>query len=187
MHALESDSHGASGICLRFKRDHTRFVLASSKSGKINEFNREVSMKATVIGLLLAASAAFAQQPAAPAPKTYTSASDINALIAKAKSERKDNAPTVGENILRLAPYSAGLEYRGAVGPAAIHEKEAEFFYVIDGSATMITGGTLVEGKRNGDNLTGTGIEGGQSRSVGKGDFIVVPEGTAHWFSKIDG
>jgi mannose-6-phosphate isomerase-like protein (cupin superfamily) len=133
------------------------------------------------------ASAALAQQPAAPAPKTYTSAAEITALIAKAKGERKNDAPIVQENILRLDPYSAGLEYRGAVGPAAIHEKEAEFFYVIDGSATMITGGKLTEEKRNGENLTGTGIEGGTPRTIGKGDFIVVPENTAHWFSKIDG
>jgi hypothetical protein len=69
------------------------------------------------------ASAALAQQPAAPAPKTYTSAAEITALIAKAKGERKNDAPIVQENILRLDPYSAGLEYRGAVGPAAIHEK----------------------------------------------------------------
>jgi quercetin dioxygenase-like cupin family protein len=135
----------------------------------------------------LLASAAIAQQPAAPATKTYTSAAEISALIAKAKSDRKGDAPIVQENILRLAPYSAGLEYRGAVGPASIHEKEAEFFYVIDGTATLITGGKLTEEKRNGDNLTGTGIEGGTPRTVGKGDFIVVPENTAHWFSKIDG
>jgi mannose-6-phosphate isomerase-like protein (cupin superfamily) len=137
--------------------------------------------------LTLLAAAGLAQQPAAQPMKTFTSAADITALIAKAKSDRKGNAPTTTENILRLAPYNASLEYRAAVGPAAIHEKEAEFFYVIDGSATMITGGKLVEEKRNGDNLTGTGIEGGTPRSVGKGDFIVVPENTAHWFSAING
>lgn len=140
------------------------------------------------IGLSLAASAVMAQQPAAPAAKTYTSAADVTALIAKARSERKDNAPIVQENILRMSPYKdATLEYRGAVGPAAVHEKEAEYFYVIEGTGTMVTGGKLTEEKRNGDNLTGTGIEGGSARSIGKGDFILVPENTAHWFSKIDG
>jgi mannose-6-phosphate isomerase-like protein (cupin superfamily) len=137
--------------------------------------------------LTLLASAVLAQQPAAPPMKTYTSASDIMALIAKAKGDRKDNAPTTTENILRVAPYTASLEYRAAVGPAAVHEKEAEFFYVIDGSATMVTGGKLVDEKRNGENLTGTSIEGGTSRSVAKGDFIVVPENTPHWFSAING
>jgi mannose-6-phosphate isomerase-like protein (cupin superfamily) len=138
------------------------------------------------VTLTLLAAAAAAQQPAAQAMKTYTSSADITGLIAKAKAERKENQPTVTENILRVAPYNASLEYRSSVGPAAVHEKEAEFFYVIDGSATMVTGGKLVDEKRNGDNLTGTGIEGGTPRSVAKGDFIVVPESTAHWFSAIN-
>jgi mannose-6-phosphate isomerase-like protein (cupin superfamily) len=138
--------------------------------------------------LTLLAAAAVAQQPAALPMKTYTSAADITALIAKAKSDRKDNAPTTTENILRAAPYTASLEYRAAVGPAAVHEKEPEFFYVIDGSATLVTGGKLTAEKRtNAANLTGTGIEGGTPQSVAKGDFIVVPENTAHWFSAING
>ncbi|HEY3827128.1 MAG TPA: hypothetical protein VGL82_21385 [Bryobacteraceae bacterium] len=138
------------------------------------------------IGLtLLLAAAAIAQQPDGP-PHLYSSSADIQSLIAKARAARTNNQPTVTENILRLPGYQASLEYRASVGPAAIHDKEAEFFYVIDGSATMITGGKLTEEKRNGDNLTGTGIEGGTPRSVAKGDFIVVPEKTAHWFSKID-
>jgi quercetin dioxygenase-like cupin family protein len=45
-----------------------------------------------------------------------------------------------------------------------------------------------VEEKRtNPANLSGTAIEGGASRNVAKGDFIIVPEGTAHWFSAING
>jgi mannose-6-phosphate isomerase-like protein (cupin superfamily) len=120
--------------------------------------------------------------------KTFASAADVKALIAKAKSERKDNQPLVAEHILQLAPYNVNLEYRTAVGPAAVHEHEAEIFYVIDGSATMITGGKLANEKRaNAENLNGTGVEGGMSRPIAKGDFIVVPENTPHWFSKING
>jgi mannose-6-phosphate isomerase-like protein (cupin superfamily) len=69
-----------------------------------------------------------------------------------------------------------------------VHEREAELFYVIDGSATMITGGKLVnESRTNPANLTGSAVEGGTSRHVAKGDFIIVPENTPHWFSAIDG
>ena len=147
-------------------------------------------MRAIAISLTLTlvATAALAQQPAAQAMKTFSSSTDVTALIAKAKSERKGDAPVVAERILALAPYNANLEYRAAVGPAAVHEKDAEMFYVIDGSATMVTGGKLVNEKRNNaDNLGGTGIEGGQSRQIAKGDFIMVPENTAHWFSQING
>ena len=139
------------------------------------------------LALTLFAAAAMAQQPAR-ATKTYTSADEIKSLMAKAKSERKGDAPLVAEQILTLAPYNANLEYRGAVGPAAVHEKEAEMFYVIDGSATLMTGGKLVNEKRtNAENLTGTGIENGMSRNIGKGDFVIVPENTPHWFSSING
>ena len=148
-----------------------------------------MKMIGIALTLMLLATAAVAQQPAtaAQAMKTYTSSADITSLIAKAKSDRKENQPIVTENILRVAPYNASLEYRASVGAAAIHETEAEFFYVIDGSATMVTGGKLVGGTRNGENLTGTGIDGGSSRNIAKGDFIVVPENTAHWFSTING
>lgn len=146
-----------------------------------------IGIALTLTLLTAAAPQLGAQQPASQPLHTYSSAADVAALIAKAKSERTNNQPTVTENILRAAPYQASLEYRASVGPAAVHEKEAEFFYVIDGSATMVTGGKLVDEKRNGANLTGTAIEGGAPRSVAKGDFIVVPENTAHWFSNING
>jgi mannose-6-phosphate isomerase-like protein (cupin superfamily) len=137
--------------------------------------------------LTIAVGFACAQQPAQPT-KMYSSAADVAALLAKAKAEHKDGQPTVVEHILTLAPYGANLEYRSAVGPAAVHEKEAEMFYVIDGSATLTTGGKLVNEKRNNaENLGGTGIEGGKSQAVAKGDFFIVPENTPHQFSAIDG
>src|SRR5579863_9008985 len=139
-----------------------------------------------LISILLAAG--VMAQPAAQSTKTFSSAADVQALIAKARSERKEGQPMVAERILQLAPCNANLEYRASVGPAAIHEKEAEVFYVIDGTATMVTGGSLVDQTRtNPENLAGKGIEGGMSRAVGKGDFIIVPENTPHWFSAING
>jgi mannose-6-phosphate isomerase-like protein (cupin superfamily) len=139
------------------------------------------------LALTILASAAWSQQPA-PATKTYSSAADVTALLAKAKAEHKDGQPIVIERILQLAPYGANMEYRTSVGPAAVHEKEAEMFYVIDGSATLVTGGKLANEKRtNAENLSGTAIEGGKPQAIAKGDFVIVPENTPHWFSAIDG
>ena len=138
--------------------------------------------------LTLLAAVAVAQQPAAQAMKTFASSADVAALIAKAKAERKADQPLFAQPIVTLAPYNASLEYRAAVGPAAQHDTEAEMFYVIEGSATLMTGGKLVSEKRtNAENLSGTAIEGGSSRPVAKGDFIIVPEKTPHWFSAING
>jgi mannose-6-phosphate isomerase-like protein (cupin superfamily) len=140
--------------------------------------------------LLMTTSTVSAQQaPAqaqAPTIKTYTSAAEVVELMAKAKSERKPDQGIFSQRLLELAPYRVNLEYRAALAPAAVHEKEAEVFYVVEGSATMVTGGKLAnETRTNATNLSGTGIENGVSRTVAKGDFIVVPENTPHWFSSI--
>ena len=147
-------------------------------------------MRTIVISLAVTvfAAAAVAQQGAPEGVKIYSSATDVTALQAKAKSDRKGDAPLVVERILQLPPYNANLEYRASIGPASIHEKEAEIFYVIDGGGTMVTGGKLQNEKRtNAENLSGSGIEGGTPRKLAKGDFLVVPENTPHWFSSLDG
>ena len=148
-------------------------------------------MFCTIFTLL--SSAAIAQQPAAqnpPAPKLFAGSADVTAMIAKAKAERKPDQANFAQPIVRLAPYTANLEYRvaGVNAPASVHEREAEMFYVVEGSGTLVTGGTLREEKRtNAENLSGSGIDGGASRRVAKGDWVMVPEKTAHWFTQIDG
>ena len=84
--------------------------------------------------LTLLAAVAGAQQPA---DKIVATNSEIMAMVAKAKADRKPDQPTFAQPLLALAPYGANLEYRAAVGPAAVHKKYAEFFYVVDGSATL--------------------------------------------------
>src|SRR5262245_64869073 len=106
------------------------------------------------------------------------SAADEQAMIASAKSTRKPEQALMAQSMSQLAPYNVSLEYRSAVANAAVHETEAELFYVVDGSAMLVTGGKLKEEKRtNAANLSGSGIEGGVSRHVAKGDFVMVPEG----------
>ena len=138
--------------------------------------------------ITVAAAQPLAAQTPAPATKTFASAADIQVLAAKAKAEHKPGQPTVPENILALAPYNVNLEYRTAVGPSAVHKHEAELFYVLEGTGMIVTGGKLVnEMPVDAENLTGTAIEGGTSRAVAKGDIIIVPENTPHWYSQVNG
>jgi mannose-6-phosphate isomerase-like protein (cupin superfamily) len=155
----------------------------------------EVHMRALVLGLVLTMCppALFAQTPATqtpPPPKLFTSAGDLTAMIANAKKERKPDQANFVQPILQLAPYSANLEYRVAAvnANASVHEREAEMFFVVDGAGTLVTGGKLREERRtNAENLSGSGIDGGKRQRVAKGDFIMVPENTPHWFGEIDG
>ena len=109
----------------------------------------------------------------------YMSAADVAAALAKPGNVR----------VFNLAPYNVGIEHR-LPGPqaAAVHDHDAELFYVIDGGATIVTGGKLVNPTRpNPNNQSGTAIEGGVAQALGKGDFVLVPEGVPHWFSEIKG
>jgi mannose-6-phosphate isomerase-like protein (cupin superfamily) len=146
--------------------------------------------------ILISLTAALnAQQPAAaPAAAAaqamtfFASSAEVAALTAKAKAEIKPGQPLLALPIVQAAPYRANLEYRAGTAPASVHEKEAELFYVIDGSATIVTGGSLTEERRtNPDNRTGTGITGGTPRRITKGDFVLVPDNTAHWINGVDG
>lgn len=140
--------------------------------------------------LALSATTASAQQTPADAMRLFASSSDITALIARARAERKPDQANFVQPVVRLAPYTMNLEYRmsGLKAPAAVHEKEAELFFVVEGSGTVVTGGKLHEEKRtNPDNLSGTGIEGGESRRIAKGDVVFVPEKTPHWFDAANG
>lgn len=137
------------------------------------------------LGLALLSGAQATAEQASASPALYASSADVAALIAEAKNERKTE-PRIGETILRLDPYNVGLEYRPAVAPASVHLHQAELFYVIDGAATIVTGGKLVGAhQQNAENLAGTGVEGGATQQITKGDFVLVPEKTPHWFSAI--
>jgi len=140
-----------------------------------------------LVTLLAGATVMLAQQPAA---KTFTSAADVAAMITKAKNERKSDQPNFVQPLLQAAPYTENLEYRvqGVDSNPNVHETEAEIFYVVEGGGTLTTGGKLVNEKRmNATNLSGTGIEGGTSRHIAKGDFFLVPENTPHSFTKTEG
>ena len=140
--------------------------------------------------LTLFSSAALAQQGAAPAAKLFAGSADVTAMMAKAKSERKPDQPNFIQPIVGLAPYTANLEHRvaGIPAPASVHERDAEMFYVVEGSGTLVTGGKLKDEKRtNAENLTGSGVDGGTPRKIARGDWVMVPEKTPHWFQQIDG
>ena len=134
--------------------------------------------------VLLAASI-FAQPSALSQESSeakFVTSEELAALVAKQPSERNTSSP-----LLRLAPYAVNMEHRVTSQRASVHEKDAELFYVLDGAGTIVTGGKLVGEKRsNAANLSGTSIEGGVSRRLSKGDFVLVPEGVPHQFPAVE-
>jgi mannose-6-phosphate isomerase-like protein (cupin superfamily) len=143
-------------------------------------------MFAAAIAVLLISVPGFAQDRGGrgtPPPPTDTTnasqmtAAELSAALAKLGNDR----PNSTVRVFSIAPYTVNIEHRTNQPQAAsVHEDEAELFYVVDGSGTMMTGGKLV-----GDKMRT--VEGGVAHKLNKGDFFIVPKGVPHWFSQIDG
>jgi mannose-6-phosphate isomerase-like protein (cupin superfamily) len=150
-----------------------------------------LKLGAALGALAMLAGPAAAQTPAAPpAPevRTFASAADVAALVAKEKATIKPGAGAMAQPIMLLPPYRTNIEYRNGKANAAVHEDAAEIFYVIDGSGTFVLGGQLTNPHRtNEHNLSGDGITGGEVRKVAKGDLLFVPQNTPHQVISTDG
>lgn len=82
--------------------------------------------------------------------------------------------------------YMVHTSRRDKAGIAEVHEKDADLIYVQEGSATLVTGGTVADLKLIGPNeLRGQEIAGGDIRMIAKGDVIIVPAGVPHWFKEV--
>jgi mannose-6-phosphate isomerase-like protein (cupin superfamily) len=142
---------------------------------------------ALVAALLAFALPVQAQEKAPPPTKLFAGAAEVDAALAKVRAEHKPSNNVVV--LVSVGPYPAQLEYRipGSPPSASVHKAQAEFIYVIAGGCTLITGGTLVDPKDNGANMGGSGITGGSSRKVAKGDYIMVPANTPHQYADVQG
>lgn len=84
------------------------------------------------------------------------------------------------------AQYMVHTSRRDKAGVAEVHTKDADIIYVQEGSATFITGGTVVDARETEpDEIRGTAIQGGETRTITKGDVLIVPAGTPHWFKEV--
>ncbi|HVN84557.1 MAG TPA: heme-binding protein [Candidatus Binatia bacterium] len=82
--------------------------------------------------------------------------------------------------------YMVHASRRNQAGQVEIHAKDTDIIYVLDGSATFVTGGTIVDGKSiEPDEIRGASMRDGDTRRIAKGDVIIVPNGTPHWFKEV--
>lgn len=84
--------------------------------------------------------------------------------------------------------YMVHASRRDKSGQSEVHTLDTDVIYVLDGTATFVTGGKSVDPKMVAANeFRGTMIDGGETRQLKKGDVIIVPRGTPHWFKQVDG
>jgi hypothetical protein len=130
-------------------------------------------------------------------PSTYMSAVEIQTALNGL--DPKLVASRTGGSIPFAAGKAPGVVRRRVSGPqyAITHTRTLEYVVVTKGTATMVTGGTLIPPTIDSDPYpiespdqivrSAAGVKDGLARRIGPGDVIVNLPGTPHWLSQIDG
>ena len=91
-----------------------------------------------------------------------------------------------GQMLLSSGEYKVMAGHRVAPGFPEVHAADTDVFYILDGEATFVTGGKVVEPREESPGETrGARIEGGEPRLLKKGEVIVIPRGVPHWFKEV--
>ena len=125
------------------------------------------------IATLLLIAAVWVTAAGVPTAVTYVPHDKVAAMMVKGGAIIED-------------PGLRVLAQRRGTGEAEVHQKTNHVFIVVDGEATFVTGGSLVNAKQTApDQLRGSSIQGGETRHLTKGDVITIPAKTPHWFKEI--
>jgi len=82
--------------------------------------------------------------------------------------------------------YMIHTSRRDHDGMAEVHARDTDIIYVTGGTATLVTGGSVVGGQATApDELRGREIAGGTARELRAGDVVVVPNGVPHQFQGV--
>lgn len=108
------------------------------------------------------------------------SSSDIHVQMAQLTEQAKAKGSS-GVTLGSYGSHAIQLSARTASGGAEVHAHFDDVMLVTEGSATLVTGGTVVDAQTNSEGEThGTSIKGGVSQTVSVGDVIHVPAGMPH-------
>ena len=142
-------------------------------------------MKPAVLAasIFLLALGARAQAPSPTAPQDSAvvfPVADVHTQIDKLVADAKTKGSS-GATVEDYGSYKIQLSVRTVSGGAEVHAHWDDVMMVEQGSATLITGGTVVDGKTGADGEThGSKIDGGQSQKINPGDVLTIRAGTPH-------
>ena len=160
---------------------------------KMMKRTAEIAFAAWCVCAAALPAAAQAPQPVPPktAPATHVTKDQIQEFIAHMAPDR------IADSVIRavdVGGYKVGVfavvRPKNSPQDAIYHDTNmTEILYMLEGSATLITGGTIPDARpptRAGGNYTGTKIDGGTSRHVVPGDVIITPGRTPHLWANIE-
>lgn len=130
---------------------------------------------------------------APPPPAVFITAAEMQAVLKEQVPKNVVDQPIKASDVPGGKASVASLHRTKAEASALIHNDVTETYYIVEGSGTIVTGGSLGDPKPTdltrvnaGMSQTGT-RQGGTARRVGPGDIIIIPAGTPHSFSELDG
>jgi mannose-6-phosphate isomerase-like protein (cupin superfamily) len=156
-------------------------------------------MRKIILGAALMLGVLAAQQTNKTKPAIYITSDDIQATLKKAPADSVTDQAirTISVGNLNVG---IGVVHRSAKAAqtSIMHDELTEIYHVLSGSGTLVTGGSLTKPERfpagsatvkdlAGPSWRGALLEGGVSRKVKAGDVVIIPAGSGHWFSQIDG
>lgn len=93
-----------------------------------------------------------------------------------------------GQPLVETTDYKVHASHRDGSGKAEVHLADTDILYVLSGSATIVTGGSVVNPVTvEPGEIRGSAIMGGDTRKLAAGDVFIVPAGTPHWFESVPG
>ena len=135
-----------------------------------------------VVTLIAAPVFVYSQNPAPAQPRTPVSS------VVFVDHDKVAAALAKGGGLVSASDVLVSGSHREKPGQVEVHDNEMDVIYVVDGTATFVSGGKIVGAKNNRPGQwLGTDITGGTSQRLVKGDVIVVPAGAPHWFKEVPG
>ena len=112
-------------------------------------------------------------------------------LLERAKHLREEAAKGDGsasETLEKYPHHYTMLAFRQKSGGGELHQNFADTFVILDGHATVVTGGSVVDQKTvSPGEIRGKSVEGGTPQDVKAGDVVHIPAGMPHQTRVADG
>jgi|ERR1700688_3193145 mannose-6-phosphate isomerase-like protein (cupin superfamily) len=129
--------------------------------------------RATVLTAAVLTAAAILPGGGVPAAVHYIGHDKVTEVMSKGGSIVSD-------------PGLVVLAQRREAGPVEYHDRTNHVFVMVEGEATLVVGGTMVDSKRTAsDQMRAPSLEGGTTYHLSKGDVITIPAKTPHWFKEV--
>ena len=167
---------------------------------------KTIMLKIVVVSILAAGFPLFAQEPKPTCnhcPAAYIPKSELDAYTKRAIEnklvDQQVRSVDIGKAQIGIGMVTRGKMNLGSTSGDAVaeHDQISEVYYIIEGSATFLTGPDLVGVKQrpstlktvreqNGPGFGASSIKDPVTHELKAGDVVIIPAGTGHWFTKID-